>query len=100
VREGPIDREGQLAHLRRRGLAHLGAEAVADVHAEEAGEGVQIAPAGAVLEIAAVAPDDHLELVAAPVAAHLGEVQPEMVESAHRATLSEPFRLRPCSPAC
>ena len=41
----PVDRERQLAHLRRGGLAHLLAEAVADVHAEEARERIEIAPA-------------------------------------------------------
>ncbi len=79
VGEGPVDRERQLAHLRRGRLAHLGAVAVADVHAEEPGEGVEVALAVRVLEVAAVAPDDHLELLRVGIAAHLREVEPEVV---------------------
>jgi hypothetical protein len=62
--------KGSSAHLRRGGLAHLLAEAVADVHAEEAGERIQVAPPRDVLEIAAVAANDHLQLARVGVAAH------------------------------
>ena len=55
VGEGPVDRERQLAHLRGGRLAHLGAVAVADVHAEQPGERVEVALAVRVLEVAAVA---------------------------------------------
>ena len=41
----------QLAHLRRRGLAHLLPEAVADVDGEEAGERIEVALAVRVLEV-------------------------------------------------
>ena len=81
--ERPVDRERQLAHLRRRRLAHLLAEAVADVHAEEAGERVEIAPAGGVLDVAAVTPDDDLKLLARAIPPHLREMEPEVVERAH-----------------
>jgi hypothetical protein len=80
VREGPVGRERQLAHLGCGRLAHLLAEPIADVDAEEAGQRVGVATSGGVLEVAAVAADRHLELVRVSVVAHLGEVQPEMVE--------------------
>ena len=96
VGERPVDRERQLAHLRRGRLAHLLAEAVADVHAEEAGERVEIAAPRRVLEVAAVAADDHLELLARLVAPHLREVQPEMVERRHGRKIS----CRRCPLAC
>ena len=80
VGERPVDGERQLAHLRRRRLAHLGPVPVADVHAEEPGQGVEVALAVRVLEVAAVAPHDHLELLRVGVAAHLREVEPEVVE--------------------
>ena len=77
--EGPVDRERQLAHLGRGRLAHLLAEAVADVHAEEARQRVEIAPPGGVLDVAAVAANDDLELLARAVAPHLSEMEPKMV---------------------
>jgi hypothetical protein len=80
VGERPVDGEGQLAHLRRGRLAHLRAEAVADVHAEEPGEGVEVAPAGDVLEVAAVAAHRHLKLRGIRVPAHVREVQPGVIE--------------------
>jgi hypothetical protein len=79
VRERPVDRERQLAHLLRRRLTHLGAEAVAGVDAEEPGERVQIALALRVLEVAALATDDDLELVCVQLS-HAREVQPEVAE--------------------
>jgi len=79
----PVDRERQLAHLSRGRLAHLLAESVADVHAEEAGERVEVAPAGGVLEVAAVAAHDDLQRLAVAIAPHLREMEPEMVERAH-----------------
>jgi glycerophosphoryl diester phosphodiesterase len=81
----PVDRERQLAHLRRGRLAHLVAEAVADVHAEEAGERVEVAPAGGVLEVAAVTAHDDLKRLAVAIPPHLREMEPEMVERAHGA---------------
>ena len=90
VRERPVDRERQLAHLRGGRLTHLLAEPVADVHAEQARERVEVAPARGVLEVAAVAADDDLQLVARAISAHLREVQPEMVERVrpHRLKIS------------
>ena len=78
VRVRPVGVEGQLAHLLERGLAHLLAEAVADVHREEAGERVEVALAVRVLEVAAVAADDDRHL-AVPEPAHAREVEPEVV---------------------
>jgi hypothetical protein len=88
VGERPVDCERQLAHLRRRRLAHLLAEAVADVHAEETRKRVEVAPPGRILEIAAVAADDHLDFLVRVVPPHLREVQPEMVEGAHELKIS------------
>ena len=80
VGEGPVDRKRQLAHLGGGRLAHLLSVAVADVHAEQPGEGVEVALAVHVYEVAAVAADDHLQIVAGSVVAHLREVQPEVIE--------------------
>jgi hypothetical protein len=80
VRVGPVDGEGQLAHLRRGGLPHLLAEAIAGVDAEEPCQRVQVAFAGRVLEVAAVALDDHGDVVRVP---HPSEVKPEMIEVRH-----------------
>jgi RNA polymerase sigma factor (sigma-70 family) len=80
MRVCPVDGERQLAHLRRGRLAHLLPEAVADVDGEEAGERVEVAFASAVLEVAAVAPDDHRNVVGVP---HLSEMQPEMIGASH-----------------
>ena len=91
VRVRPVDVERQLAHLRRGRLADLLAEAVADVDAEQAGERVEVALAVHVLEVAAVAADDHRH-VAVGVAAHAGEVQPEMVAR-------RPLQLLRCHPS-
>ena len=70
--------EGELAHLLERGLPDLLAVRVADVHCEEARERVEVALAGRVLEIAALAADDHRHVRLA-VAAHAREVEPEVV---------------------
>ena len=78
VRVRPVRVEGQLAHLLERRLADLLAEAVADVDREEAGERVQVALPVRVLEVAAVAADDDRHLVRG-VAAHAGEVHPQVV---------------------
>jgi hypothetical protein len=80
VGERPVDRERQLAHLRGGGVAHLLAVAVADVHAEQPGERVEVAAALGVLQVAAVAAHDHLEIGGVLVGAHLGEVEPEVVQ--------------------
>jgi hypothetical protein len=80
VRVGPVDRERRLAHLRGGSLAHLLAEPVSGIHAEESRQRVQVALAVRVLEVAAVAADDDRHLVVVP---HLGEVQPEVIEVGH-----------------
>jgi hypothetical protein len=59
---------------------HLVAESVAGVHAEEPREGVEVAFAAVVLEVAAVALHDHRNVVAVT---HLREVQPEMSQGVH-----------------
>ena len=78
VRVRPVGVEGQLLHLLERRLPDLLAEAVADVDREEAGERVQVALPVRVLEVAAVAADDDRHLVRG-VAAHAGEVHPQVV---------------------
>ena len=78
MRVRPVRVEGQLAHLLERRLPDLLAEAVADVDREQAGERVEVALPVRVLEVAAVAADDDRHLGVA-VAAHAGEVQPEVV---------------------
>ena len=75
VRVRPVRVEGQLAHLLERRLADLLAVAVAEVDGEEPGERVEVALAVDVLEVAAVAAHDDRRLVAA----HVREVEPEMV---------------------
>ena len=74
----PVRVERQLAHLLERRLAHLLAERVPEIDREEAGQRVQVALAVRVLEIAAVAADDDRHFGVA-VAAHAGEVQPQVV---------------------
>src|SRR5258705_563256 len=74
----PVRVEGQLAHLCRRGLADLLAESVADVDGEEPCKRVEVTLALRVLEVAAVATDDDRYL-AVLVAAHTGEVKPQVI---------------------
>jgi hypothetical protein len=74
----PVGVERQLAHLRRRGLPHLLAVRVADLHREEARERVEVALPVRVLEVAALAADDDRDLAVA-VAAHAGEVEPQVL---------------------
>ena len=75
MRIRPVRVERQLAHLLERGLAHLLAVRVADLHGEEPGERVEVPPALAVLEVAPLAAHDDRRLVTR----HAREVQPEMV---------------------
>jgi hypothetical protein len=69
VRVAPVRVEGQLAHLRRRRLAHLLAEPVADLDGEEAGQRIEVALAVRVLQVAAVAAHDDRHLGVA-ISAH------------------------------
>ena len=78
VRVRPVRVERQLAHLLERRLADLLAERVAEVYGEQAGQGIEVALAVHVLEVAAVAADDDGHLGVA-VAAHAREVQPQVV---------------------
>jgi hypothetical protein len=78
VRVRPVRVEGQLAHLRRRGLADLFAVRVADVDREQPRERIEVALAGRVLEVAAVPADDDRDL-GLLVAGHAREVEPEVV---------------------
>ena len=75
---GPVRVERQLTHLRRCGFPHLLAVAVADVDREEPRQRVEVTLAFRVLEVATVAADDDRHL-AVPVAAHAGEVEPQVV---------------------
>jgi hypothetical protein len=97
VGEGPVDGERELAHLRRGRFAHLLAEPVAEIHAEEAGEGVEVAAAGDALEVAAVAAHHHLQVRGGRVAARLREVQPEVFE---RSVLQRVVALHPVTISC
>src|SRR5919106_5234419 len=74
----PVRVEGELAHLRGRRLAHLLAEAVADLDREETGEGVEVALAVRILEVAALSAHDDGYLAVA-IGRHAGEVQPEVI---------------------
>ena len=78
MRVRPVRVEGQLAHLRERGLADLLAERVADVDREEPGERVEVPLAVRILEVAPLAADDHRHVLVA-VAAHAREVHPQVV---------------------
>src|SRR5205085_6783828 len=71
----PVRVEGQLPHLLVRGLADLVAVRVADLHGKEAREGVEVALAVDVLEVAALAAHDDRRLVTV----HTREVKPEML---------------------
>ena len=57
VRVAPVREEVELAQLRRRGVRQLGA-AVADVHAVERREPVEVALAVSVVDVAALAGND------------------------------------------
>src|SRR3954471_5393933 len=65
MRVAPVGVEGQLRHLRGGRLTQLGAEAVPDLGAEEAGQPVEVALSLAVVQVAALpAGDDRHVLVA------------------------------------
>ena len=78
VRERPVRVVRQLAHLLERGLAELLAVRVADLHGEQPAEHVEVALAVRVEEVRALAALDDRDLLVA-VAAHRGEVQPEVI---------------------
>ena len=78
VRVRPVGVERQLLHLLVRGSADLVAVRVAELNREQARERVQVALAVRVLEVAALAADDDRHL-GVPVAAHAGEVEPQVV---------------------
>ncbi len=78
VRERPVRVVRQLAHLLERRLAELLAVRVADLHGEEPAEHVEVALAVRVEEVGALAALDDRDLAVA-VAAHRGEVQPEVI---------------------
>src|SRR5207244_13196164 len=68
----------ELAQLRQGRRADLLAEAVADVDGEEGREGIEIALAVDVLEVAPVTADDDRH-VAVAVPTHAGEVHPQVI---------------------
>ena len=76
VRVGPVRVEAELLGLVGAGLGDVAA-AVADVHAEQGGEAVEIAVAVLVPDVAPVAAGDDRDLVVV-VAGHLREVHPQM----------------------
>ena len=78
VRGAPVRVVGELAHLRGRDLADLLPVAVADVDAEEPAEPVQVALAVRVLEVTAVAADDHRKL-ALGVGPHARHMEPQVI---------------------
>ena len=77
VRVAPVRVEAELLGLRGGRLAELGA-AVADVHAVERREAVEVALAVLVVDVAALAPDDHGHRVVLVVGAHAREVHPQV----------------------
>ena len=77
VRVAPVRVEAELLRLRRRRLAELGA-AVADVDAVQRREAVEVALAVLVVDVAALAADDHRHRVVLRVGAHAREVHPQM----------------------
>ena len=64
VRVGPVREEAELARLVGAGLRDVGA-AVADVHAEQRAQAVEVAVAVLVPDVAALAADDDRDLGAA-----------------------------------
>ena len=76
VRVAPVGVEAELLGLVGGGLAELGAP-VADVHAVQRREAVQVALAVLVVDVAAVAAHDHRHLRVG-VGAHAREVHPQM----------------------
>ena len=78
VRERPVRVVRELAHLLQRRLAELLAVRVADLHREQPAEHVEVALAVRVEEVRALAALDDRHLLVA-VAAHRGEVQPEVL---------------------
>src|SRR4051794_19521684 len=76
VRVGPRREEAELLGLVGAGLGHVGAP-VADVHAEQRAQAVEIAVAVLVPDVAPVALDDDRD-VRLGVGAHAAEVQPEV----------------------
>jgi len=73
VRDGPVRRERQLAHLRVRDAAELVPVGVAEVRAVQAGQPVDVAAALGVVDVAAVPARDHQRAVLE--LRHVGEVQ-------------------------
>src|ERR671914_667698 len=78
VRVAPVREEAELARLVGAGLGDLGA-AVADVHAVQGAEPVEVAAAVLVVDVAAVAAHDDRDLVLRVERAHAGEVQPHVL---------------------
>ena len=78
VRVAPVRVEAELLALVGAGLGDLGA-AVADVHAVQRGQAVEEAAPVLVEDVAALALDDDGHLVGRVVAAHRGEVHPQVL---------------------
>ncbi len=76
VRVGPVGVEAQLASLVGAGLGDIGAP-VADVHAEQRGQAVEVAVAVLVVDVAALAAHDDGDVVVG-VGAHPREVHPQV----------------------
>jgi hypothetical protein len=79
VSVAPVRGEVELADLGRHRVADLG-PAVAGVYAEEAREAVEEAIAVLVPDVRALAANDDRHLVLGVVAAHAGEVEPEVTQ--------------------
>ena len=73
----PVGVEAELLRLRAAAAPELRA-AVADVHAVQRRQAVEVALAVLVVDVAALAPDDHRHLVALGVGAHAREVHPQV----------------------
>ena len=77
MRVAPRREEAELLGLVGAGLCDIGA-AVADVHAEQCAQAVEVAVAVVVPDVAAVALDDDRDLGPVVVRAHATEVHPEV----------------------
>ncbi len=80
MRVAPVGDEVELGDLARHRLADLGA-AMAGVAAEEPGQAVEVAVAVLVIDVDALAARDDRDRMLGVVAAHPGEVQPQVPAS-------------------
>ena len=78
MRVAPDDEEVEFFVLAGGGFGEFG-PAVAGIHAEEAGESVEVTVALVIPDIGALAPRDDRDLVLVVVTAHAGEMHPKVL---------------------